>query len=190
METGMSNTRRWVLGLIAALPLASRGLAQMDAVPPPDGPPETVEPADLSKANVDRLKRYYVEMNGGNLEKAVAYFAETTRNHGKPVGRPGLVRVLTDLRTMFPDYRHDLVEISAVGDMVVSRNKVSGTHLGVGKIPVEGGMLVGVPPTGKRFIVQHIHWWRFEKGLIVEHYACREDLEMMQQLELLPTKTA
>lgn len=96
--------------------------------------------------------------------------------------------MLTDLRTMFPDYRHDLVEITATGDVVVSRNKVSGTHRGVGGIPVEGGMLVGVPSTGRHFVVQHIHWWRFKEGLIVEHYACRDDVEMMQQLGLLPAR--
>jgi predicted ester cyclase len=184
----MAFTRRWFFGLVAAFPLAGRAIAQEGSVPAPDASPETIEPALLAKANVDTLRRYMTAMNSGDIPAAVAFFAPDTRNHGKPVGKPGLTRVLTDLRTMFPDYRHEAVEVTAAGDVVIARNKVSGTHKGVGRIPVEGGMLVGVAPTGKSFAVQHIHWWRFRDGLIVEHYATRDDLDMMQQLGLLPSR--
>lgn len=179
-------TRRGMMALAAALPFGSQALAQRDSVPLPDGGPETLDGSALAATNVARLKAYYVAFNGGDIVKAVTYYAPDTRNHGRVVGRPGLTRVLTELHSLFPDYRHDLVEITATGDTVVTRNKVSGTHKGVGTLPVEGGMLVGVPATGKAFVVQHIHWWRFKDGLIVEHYACRDDLEMMQQLGLLP----
>lgn len=184
----MAINRRWFFGLVAALPFAGRAVAQEGPVPPADGPPETIEPAAQAKANVATLKAYYAAFNGGDIAKAVGFYSPDTRNHGRIVGRPGLARVLTDLRTLFPDYRHDLIEITADNDVVVTRNRVSGTHKGIGKIPVEGGMLVGVPPTGKPFSVQHIHWWRFKDGLIVEHYATRDDLDMMQQLGLLPTR--
>ncbi|CAN5449215.1 hypothetical protein BH10PSE3_BH10PSE3_13550 [soil metagenome] len=185
----MAFTRRLIFGLMGMLPLAGRAMAQEDPVPAADGSPETIEPSTLAKANVAVLRRYMAVMNSGDIPAAVAFFAPDTRNHGKPVGKQGLTRVLTDLRTMFPDYRHEAVEITATGDVVIARNRVSGTHKGVGKIPVEGGMLVGVPPTNKSFAVQHIHWWRFRDGLIVEHYATRDDLEMMKQLGLLPTRT-
>jgi len=185
----MAFTRRWFFGLLAALPLAGRAVAQVGSVPAADGSPETIEPSPLAKANVATLHRYMAAMNSGDVPAAVAFFASDTRNHGKLVGKSGLTRVLTDLRTMFPDYRHEAVEMTAAGDVVISRNKVSGTHKGVGKIPVEGGMLVGIAPTNKSFVVQHIHWWRFRDGLIVEHYATRDDLDMMQQLGLLPTQT-
>jgi len=181
-------SRRWFFSLLAAIPLSTRVVAQVDTVPPPDGAPETVDADAEPKQNVASLKAYYAALNGGDIAKAVTFYAPDTRNHGRQVGRAGLTRVLTDLRTMFPDFRHDLVEITATGDVVVSRNKVSGTHKGVGRIPIEGGMLVGVPATGRHFIVQHIHWWRFKDGLIVEHYACRDDVEMMQQLGLLPAR--
>jgi predicted ester cyclase len=182
----MALTRRWLLGLLAVSPFAVRATAQEGSVPAADETPETIEPSPLAKANVATLRRYMAAMNSGDIPAAVAFFAADTRNHGKPVGKPGLTRVLTDLRIMFPDYRHEAMEMTATGDVVVARNKVSGTHKGVGKIPVEGGMLVGVPPTNKSFVVQHIHWWRFRDGLIVEHYATRDDLDMMQQLGLLP----
>lgn len=186
----MALARRWFLGLLAASPFASAAFAQEAAVPSADGAPETLEASPIAKANVAALRRYYDKLNAGDVPGAVAFFSPDTRNHGKPVGRPGLMRVLTDLRTIFPDYHHELVEITATSDVVISRNKVSGTHKGVGKAPVEGGMLVGVAPSNRAFTVQHIHWWRFKDGLIVEHYACRDDLAMMQQLGFLPAQAA
>jgi len=74
----------------------------------------------------------------------------------------------------------------AEGDSVVVRSRVSGTHRGVGKLAVNGGMLVGVPPTQKRFEVETIHWYKLRDGKIVEHCAGRDDVGMMRQLGLLP----
>src|SRR5438552_6948804 len=71
-------------------------------------------------------------------------------------------------------------------DSVVMRCKVGGTHRGVGKIPVNGGMLVGVTPTGKHFETDHIHWLKFRDGKIADHYATRDDIGMMRQLGLIP----
>jgi hypothetical protein len=48
-------------------------------------------------------------------------------------------------------------------------------------------MLVGVPPTGKRFEVSHIHWYTLRDEKIVAHYGNRDDISMMQQLGLMPT---
>lgn len=49
-----------------------------------------------------------------------------------------------------------IVELLAEEDSVAIRCRVRGTHRGVGELPVNGGMLVGVEPTGKRFEVEHI----------------------------------
>jgi predicted ester cyclase len=74
------------------------------------------------------------------------------------------------------------------GEWVVVRCTFSGTHRGLGRIPVNGGMLVGVQPTGMRFEVQHIHMYQLRNGKIVEHFANRDDLGMMRQLGLLPPR--
>ncbi len=184
----MTLTRRWLIAALTAAPFlsAARAVAQDASVPPPDGEPQTLEQSDLARNNVATLTRYMAAFNAGDIPTAVAFFAPDTRNHGKPVGQAGLTRVLTELRTLFPDYRQEAVEVTAVADTVIVRTKVTGTHKGVGKMPVEGGMLMGVAPTGRSFVVQHIHWWRLKDGLIVEHYAARNDLSMMHQLGLLP----
>ena len=91
-----------------------------------------------------------------------------------------------DIYTTFPDWKMGIVDLVAEGDSVVVRCTVSGTHKGVGKRPINGGMLVGVAPTGKRFEVQHIHWNTVRGGKIVDHRATRDDIGMNRQLGLLP----
>ena len=113
-------------------------------------------------------------------------FAEQVTFQGRTVSRDSLVQNLDDIRTTFPDWKGEVLEMVAEGDVVVVRVRVSGTHKGVGKRPINGGMLVGVPPTGKRFEVQHIRWYRIRDGKIVEHYAVRDDIGMMRQLGLIP----
>ena len=137
-------------------------------------------------ANAETIRRHHAVLNTGNVAAASAFFAEDTRNHGVPVGRKGVVRVLTDIYTTFPDWRMDVDDLAAVDDDVIVRMTVTGTHKGVGRIPVNGGLLVGVPATGKSFKVQHIHWYTLKDGLITEHRANRDDVGMMQELGLLP----
>jgi predicted ester cyclase len=86
----------------------------------------------------------------------------------------------------FPDWRFDIVELVAKGDTVVVRLTSSGTHRGIGKLPLNGGMLVAVAPTLKHFSVQHTHWYKLRDGKIIEHTATRNDVGMMRQLGLFP----
>jgi predicted ester cyclase len=58
--------------------------------------------------------------------------------------------------------------------MVAIRGTASGTH--------EGDELWGIPPTGKRFAVEQVHWFRVAEGKLAEHWAVRDDLGMMRQL--------
>lgn len=141
---------------------------------------------DVTARNQQVIRQNLESINRGDAKAAAGDFAEDTKNFGRAVGREGIQRTLEDIFATFPDWRMDIAEIVAHGDVVIVRCKVSGTHRGIGKRPVNGGMLVGVPPTGKRFEVSHIHWYTLRDGKIVEHYANRDDLGMMRQLELLP----
>ncbi len=78
----------------------------------------------------------------------------------------------------FPDTRFDIEDIIADGDMVAIRGTASGTH--------KGGELWGIPPTGKRFAVEQVHWLRVAEGKVAEHWAVRDDLGMMHQLGAMP----
>jgi steroid delta-isomerase-like uncharacterized protein len=179
----MLIARRKALAAVVLAPIAA-GSAR--AEPIDEATSTNIEPTELAARNADAIRRHHAALNSGDVAVAAAFFAEDTRNHGAPVGRKGVLRVLTDIYETFPDWRMDIQNLAAIGDDVVVRVIVTGTHKGVGKIPVNGGLLVGVPPTGKSFKVQHIHWYTLKDGLIVEHRANRDDVGMMQELGLLP----
>jgi len=145
---------------------------------------------DLEKRNEEVVRRATEAMNRGDLAAYVSYFAEDTKNFDQPLGREGIRIRVEDIFATFPDYRHDIIEIVTRGDSVIVRCRVSGTHKGVAKMPVNGSMLIGVAPTQKHFDVQHIHWYKVRDGQIVEHTANRDDIGMMRQLGLLPLPSA
>lgn len=125
--------------------------------------------------------------NSGNMDAAAECFSDNACNFGRPVGREGLRRVLKDIQATFPDIKLEPIDVLTDGDWVVERGTFSGTHQGVGRLPVNGGLLVGIDPTYRYFRVQHIHMFRVSEDKIVDHYATRDDVGMMQQLGLLPS---
>jgi predicted ester cyclase len=115
------------------------------------------------------------------------FFADQVMNHGISVNRDMVRAILQDILNTFPDVKMTPLHIIAEGDWVVARCMISGTHKGIGQNPfVHEGLLAGVPPTGKGFKTEHIHIFRMEGGLIVEHWAARNDVGMARQLGLLP----
>ena len=138
------------------------------------------------KRNEDVVRHFVEGINRGDVQSVLLDLAEDTKNFGRPAGREGFRLVLEDIFTTFPDYHYEIEEMVAAGDSVIMRCKVSGTHRGIGKRPVNGGMLIGVAPTQKHFEVHHIHWIKLRDGRIVDHYATRDDIGMMRQLGLLP----
>jgi len=133
------------------------------------------------------VERYVAAFNSGDLDAAAECFAHDACNFGRSVGRQGIRRVLEDIRQTFPDAKLETIDVVAAGDWVVERGYFSGTHLGVGKLPVNGGLPVGVPPTRRTFRVNHVHMYRIRDAKIADHYGLRDDLGMMQQLGLLPS---
>jgi predicted ester cyclase len=145
--------------------------------------PQTSETGEKNKA---AILKYQERVNSGDAKGAIEYISEDMVNFGRKVGKAGVEMVLNDVFTTFPDWKAETVEIVAVGDAVILRQKVTGTHLGMGKIHVNGGLLAGVPPTGKKFEATHMHWYKLHNEKIVEHFGNRDDLGMMQQLGLVP----
>jgi len=136
--------------------------------------------------NLAVIQRWLAAWNRNDVDAAVAHCAEDMVNHGRKVGRKGAALVMRDILTTFPDQTITVENIVATGDEVIFRATVSATHLGTGRLPVDGGFLLGVAPTGKRYSNQHIHWLTLRNGEILEHRANRDDITMMVQLGLLP----
>ena len=142
--------------------------------------------AGTASTNTAIVEKQLAEMNHGDWRTALDVYTPDTRNFGRKVGRAVMARIFQDIYATFPDFRQDVVDIVAVGDSVIVRETMSGTHRGVGRIPVNGGMLVGVAPTGRHYEIDAIHWYKLKDGKIVDHYAVRDDLKMMQDLGLSP----
>lgn len=142
------------------------------------------------EANLATMERWVAAFNRGDIDTVVNSVAEDALNFGLRVGRDGLRAVMVDIFTRFPDAKLTVHEWLCDGDWVAFRATYSGTHRGVGRLPIDGGMLVGVPPTGRSFEALHLHMFRVRDGLISEHWGGRDDIGMMRQLGLVPPTAA
>jgi len=136
---------------------------------------------EANKAIVIQL--YEEVFNKGDLELADKLIAPNAINHdpqlppGVPSGPQGLKAAVTMLRSAFPDDHHTIEDLVAEGDKVVVRTTHSGTHQ---------GSFLGLAPTGKHITNTSIHIFRIASGKIVEVWATRDDLGLMQQLGAIP----
>jgi predicted ester cyclase len=85
------------------------------------------------------------------------------------------------LRTAFPDLHFTVEDLIADEERVAARVTFGGTHRGVFR---------GFPPTNKSFVQSQMHMVRLVKGKVVEHWAVRDDLGLMQQLGIVPSEGA
>ena len=99
-------------------------------------------------------------------------------NHAAgPQCRDGLLAILrnieVDLGPTTLEQHHLLVE----GDLVAHHVTLHGAHR-ASTMP----LLADLPPTGRSARWRFIHLWRVADGLLVEHWASRDDLGLLEQL--------
>lgn len=75
---------------------------------------------------------------------------------------------------VFPDGYHQVNEIIAEGNKVVTRGIFYGSHQ---------GELMSIPPTGKQIQFSFVHIDRVVENKIVEHWGIADLLIIMQQLK-------
>jgi predicted ester cyclase len=138
---------------------------------------------ETNKATIRRLVDAH---NRQDASGAAACFASTGTNHGRMAGPSGMERVYENLYAVFPDYHWEIQTLFGEGDRIALHIIQTGTHLGAPELPVFGGLITNVTPTGKSVSVPNIHLYEMCDGLIVKHSAVRDDLGMMQQMGLLP----
>jgi steroid delta-isomerase-like uncharacterized protein len=126
--------------------------------------------------------RFYEEVwNRGNVDVADEVFAEDYVRHDlRPThaapGPEGQKRIAADFRQAFPDLRFDVDLILSEDDLVAARWTASGTHL--------GEWWGGRPATGKRMSFSGVNIFRFRDGRVVEIWNHRDDLGLMEQLDV------
>jgi predicted ester cyclase len=99
-------------------------------------------------------------------------------NHAAgPQGRDGLDLILRtideDLGPVTLEQHHLIGE----GDLVVQHLTLHGTHR-ASTMP----LLAGASASGRAVTWEFIHIWRVSDGMIVEHWACRDDMGLREQL--------
>ena len=134
-----------------------------------------------TEENKALVRRFYEEIDRGNLVAMDELVAEDYINHAPPpfpgpAGREGLKRAFKIFWEATPGY-HQIEDMLAEGDKVVTRLTAYGTH---------AGEMAGIPPTGKKLTMTAIAIHRIADGKIVEHWAEKDTLGFLQQLGVLP----
>lgn len=84
---------------------------------------------------------------------------------------------MMEVGAAFPDIHFRLDDLIAEEDRVAIRFTISGTH---------SGPFAGIPATGKRVSIQGMIMHRLQDGKIVEDWAVRDTLGLLQQLGVIP----
>ncbi|MDQ3733497.1 MAG: ester cyclase [Actinomycetota bacterium] len=118
----------------------------------------------------------------GDLEAVDRYLAPTFVNHDPPFpsapdGPEGMRQAAAMFRQALPDWRSEVEQLVAEGDIVVERFTARGTHR---------GDLMGVRATGKEIVLPGINIFRIDGDRIVERWGRLDDLGLLRQLDLIP----
>ena len=103
--------------------------------------------------------------------------ADMVNHAAGPQGRDGLDLILRtideDLGPVTLEQHHLIGE----GDLVVQHLTLHGTHR-ASTMP----LLADAPVSGQPATWEFIHIWRGADGMLVEHWACRDDMGLREQL--------
>jgi steroid delta-isomerase-like uncharacterized protein len=138
--------------------------------------------SDLTERNKTVARRVFEEIfTQGKLEVVDELYAPDFVNHGLH-GDAGLKadrEATRGWRAAFPNLEMKAEKLIAEGDLVSVLWTARGTNTGNGK---------GLPPTGKSIEVHGVTIWRIVDGKIKEEWSAFDELAVMQQLGLLPSR--
>lgn len=104
--------------------------------------------------------------------------AEDMVNHAAgPQGRDGLKLILSIIENDLGPVNVEEHHLIGDGDTVAQHLTLHGTHR-ASTMPLLADTPVSGRPTAWRFI----HIWRVADGVIVEHWACRDDMDLLNQV--------
>lgn len=127
------------------------------------------------------VRRFQDEaLNAGNLgvldELAIAGYEEHDPVPGQTAGLAGLKHRVAMLRDAFRP-QVTVEDLLAEGDRVVVRWTNRGVHI---------GEFMGIPPTGRSFVIAGIDIHCLRDGKLAEHWHLVDQLSLLQRLSLLP----
>ena len=135
-----------------------------------------------SEENKALVRRFYEEIDKGNIEILDELVAEDYADHNPPPlpglapGREGLKQAFKIFWDATPGYHHIEDQI-AEGDKVVTRLTSYGKH---------EGDLPGAPRTGNDMKVTSITIHRIADGKLVEKWSEKDVFSLLQQIGVIP----
>ena len=153
----------------------------------PPGHPGGMTRADLGGTEERTAEEVVAEMlrrQQADDESALDLVAVDFVNHAAgplgPQGREGLRQILGTIAADLGPVSLDQHHLVAEGDLVAQHLTLHGTHRG-SSMP----LLAGEPATGRPVAWTFMHLWRVADGLVVEHWACRDDMHLLEQVREL-----
>ena len=142
--------------------------------------PSQVEESE--QKNKTLIRRYFEEIDATrDVSVLDEFLAPDVVDHSPSPGFTpdfeGMRQSFTHFLTATPDGYHDVEDMIAEGDKVVSRVYAYGTQT---------GELFGIPPTGKLMTSTGIAIHRIADGKIVEHWGEVDTLGVLRQLGVIP----
>ena len=116
-----------------------------------------------------------------NLKVVDQYVSERFIEHqfGAKNGRDGLKQLISQLYNGVSDLKYNLVRSVEDGDVVWAHFRATAVH---------SKPFMGIPPTGKTFVLDVMDVFRIEGGLIVEHWGVPDRFAVMQQIGMFERK--
>ncbi len=96
----------------------------------------------------------------------------------KSVGLDEEKKIAETFRQGFPDLRCSVSDTITEGDRCVCRWSMTGTH---------SGRFLGIPPTGRKVVVEGISEMRFHQGRLAEQWTLYDCLGLLHQLGVMPS---
>jgi len=127
---------------------------------------ETQRRIVMSDENKEVVRRFFRELNAGNLDVIDELFADPDR-------AARIKRGTTVYATAFPDMHLSIEELIAEDDKVFCRSIITGT---------QDGEIKGIAPTGRQVSIDNAEVYRLEGGRFVSYWCQLDVAGMTRQL--------
>ncbi|MFC5521078.1 ester cyclase [Polaromonas jejuensis] len=136
-----------------------------------------------TEANKVTMHRFVEFINTANEKLAEELISIDAIFHvpGQPEpmrGPVGYLTIIGMMRAGFPDIQWVLDELVVEGEKVAARFTMRGTHQGT---------FFGVPPSGRKIVVQAMNFYRLSDGKFVEEHGQPDMLGLLQQIGAVPS---
>jgi steroid delta-isomerase-like uncharacterized protein len=136
--------------------------------------------------NKKLIRRFYEEIDKGNIDAMDELVAEDYINHDPPPF-PGLAGGRQGLKQAFEMFWRATPGHHVIEDQIAEDDKVVTRLRGVGK---HEGELAGIPPSGNDLDVKAVAIHRIKDGVIVEHWSAVDSATNLHQLGVIQLPSA